>query len=71
MIHTIPVLDIEPHRINDSCGCKPVVTISERVIIVTHNAFDGREALKRITGKGILGWCVICTNNEDKNYEMI
>ena len=45
-IHNIPHNDIEPHVRTSTCKCSPKVRFENDVMIVTHNSFDGREALE-------------------------
>lgn len=43
----LPVRDIREHWKTDlKCDCIPKVEIENGVLILTHNAFDGREAVE-------------------------
>lgn len=65
MINNIPACDIEAHIKSTTCACKPDVIIENGIIIVTHNSFDGREALERYCSKNKIphlhdkGWWIL------------
>lgn len=45
--HVLPVDDIQPHEESLDCHCMPTITQGYESIVVTHNAFDGREILEQ------------------------
>lgn len=69
-IHHIPHNDIEYHSKTINCICNPKIHTIDNVLIITHNAFDGREALEecylkrfRIYNPNGYTWWV-CKDNE-------
>lgn len=55
-VHIFPVDDGHPHVFSIECECCP--TINNNGVVV-HNAFDKRENLEQITGRGDgRGWKV-------------
>jgi hypothetical protein len=46
IMHVIPLEDFQPHALNPKCACIPTCHHEFEngdVLIVTHNAFDGRD----------------------------
>ena len=44
--HVIPQEDIFDHREDIMCNCRPNIEIFADSMVVTHNSFDGREAVQ-------------------------
>ena len=42
-VEVLPVEDICPHQSNEACTCIPTLSRSNGVLMLVHNAFDGRE----------------------------
>jgi len=57
MTHLIPANDTHEHELSESCRCKPAVEGR----LVSHNAFDNREADEEINGRAAEGkhWTLI------------
>lgn len=50
--HVVPTDDIYPHlEVDYTCQCQPEVEYNEGCIIVTHNAWDGRELIDEVEGR--------------------
>lgn len=52
--HVVPNFDVRPHRLGVDCECRPSVEyVAADVLLVWHQAWDGREAFEeRFTGNG-------------------
>jgi hypothetical protein len=62
-IHIVPKDDGHPHVFSIECECCPTINNDG---VVVHNAFDKRENLEQITGRGDgRGWS-ICYPMEDE-----
>ena len=49
--HVTPTNDLFPHNeIGTLCDCKPEVEFVEDRIVVTHNAWDGRDLIDEVEG---------------------
>lgn len=59
MTHLIPLNDIEPHELSDTCKCKPETEGG----LVSHNSFDKRELAEEQSGVAAEGknWTLIDT----------
>lgn len=63
MINVMPLDDVEPHFRGINCPCLPQVVrldpdtgqFYRNGPLITHFAFDGRDAIERLTGSGIEG----------------
>lgn len=54
MINIIPRNDLKEHEKSTTCDCNPKVIFENGEMIITHNSYDGREAIeifKEITKK--------------------
>jgi hypothetical protein len=51
IFHVVPKDDIYKHKeIGYDCNCNPDVEFADNQIIVTHNAFDGRDLIEEVEG---------------------
>lgn len=41
--HILPINDIFDHEESVLCECRPQIQIIDDQLIITHNAFDGRD----------------------------
>ena len=49
--HVLPTNDLKEHNTSETmskwCDCKPVVEVINKVVLVIHNSFDGRENIEK------------------------
>lgn len=46
VLHIIPLNDEGEHEESSYCSCEPEVRLVNDVVLVIHNAYDGREAVE-------------------------
>lgn len=46
MINILPRNDLKPHEESTTCDCNPNVSFENGEMIITHNSYDGREAIE-------------------------
>lgn len=73
MVNVIPLDDIEEHVEGRDCRCLPAVARIDPETgqfypngpLITHFAFDGRDAIERLTGQGVEGkqWGTFVVDN--------
>ena len=44
--HVLPINDTQEHEESNLCKCNPKCVVENGILIVTHNSFDGREAVE-------------------------
>jgi len=44
--NVLPVNDLKEHTESEFCECEPKVEIVNGIAIITHNSYDGREAVE-------------------------
>jgi len=46
MVNILPRNDLKLHTEDSTCDCEPKVFFEDGEIIITHNSYDGREAIE-------------------------
>lgn len=74
----MPINDVQPHFRGRNCDCSPQVVYIDPDTgqfypngpLIVHFAFDGRDAIERLTGQGIEGkmWGTFVVDNPPIRY---
>jgi hypothetical protein len=62
MINIYPINDTKSHVLNTTCDCDPSIIEEYGELIVSHNSYDGREAVEEaneILKKGSIWTCPV------------
>jgi len=46
MINILPINDLKAHTEDSTCDCEPKVICENGEMIISHNSYDGREAIE-------------------------